>query len=49
MSSSNNNDKSLAEALAEIKLAFENFCADADAIIEDAKQRRSNGRNKGGR
>lgn len=32
------------DALDEIKLAFVNFCADAQAIIDEAKERK-NGRN----
>ncbi len=39
-----NNNKTLADALDEIKLAFANFCADAQAIIDEAKERK-NGRN----
>lgn len=39
-------DKTIEDALDEIKLAFVNFCADADAIIEEAKEReKRNGRN----
>lgn len=35
------------EILAEIKLAFDNFCADAEAIINEAKEKEvKNGRNK---
>ena len=48
-------DKTIQDALDEIKLAFANFCADAQAIIDEAKERK-NGRNfyceigaKGGR
>lgn len=29
----------MQEALEEIKLAFENFCADAQAIIDEAKKK----------
>lgn len=30
----------MQEIMDEIKLAFENFCADAEAIIEEAKKKR---------
>ena len=35
------------EIMDEIKLAFENFCADAQAIIDEAKKKKrgKNGRN----
>lgn len=38
----------MQEALDEIKLAFENFCADAQAILDEAKERKrgTNGRNE---
>lgn len=32
----------MQEALDEIRLAFENFCADAQAIIDEAKKKKSN-------
>lgn len=31
----------MQEALDEIKLAFDNFCADAQAIIDEAKEKES--------
>ena len=33
-------DKKMQEILDEIKLAFENFIADAEAIIEEAKDKK---------
>lgn len=30
----------MQEALEEIKLAFDNFCADAQAIIDEAKKKK---------
>lgn len=36
-------NKTIQDALDEIKLAFANFCADAQAIIDEAKERK-NGR-----
>ena len=39
----NSNNKTLADALDEIRLAFANFCADAEAIIKEAKEK--HGRN----
>lgn len=51
-------NKTIKEALDEIKIAFDNFCIDAEAIINEAKQRTTsggrkqevkNGRNKGRR
>jgi hypothetical protein len=30
----------MQEIMDEIKLAFENFCADAEAIIEEAKKKK---------
>ena len=40
-------NKTLADALDEIRLAFANFCADAEAIINEAKDKKggNNGRN----
>ena len=32
----------MQEVLDEIKLAFENFCADAQTIIDEAKKKKSN-------
>lgn len=32
--------KEMQEIMDEIKLAFDNFCADAEAIIEDAKKKK---------
>lgn len=32
-------NKTIKEALDEIKIAFDNFCIDAEAIINEAKQR----------
>lgn len=32
----------MQEALDEIRLAFANFCADAQAIIDEAKKKKSN-------
>lgn len=43
--SNNSNNKTLQDALDEIKLAFANFCADAQATIDDAKKGANNGRN----
>ena len=40
-------DKTIQDALDEIKLAFANFCADAQAIIDEAKERKNGA--KGGR
>ena len=43
-------NKTIKEALDEIKIAFDNFCIDAEAIINEAKQTEvKNGRNKGRR
>lgn len=45
-------NKTIKEALDEIKIAFDNFCIDAEAIINEAKQKnggKQNGRNKGRR
>lgn len=43
-------NKTIREALDEIKIAFDNFCIDAEAIINEAKQKEvKNGRNKGRR
>lgn len=51
-------NKTIKEALDEIKIAFDNFCIDAEAIINEAKQNTTscgrkqevkNGRNKGRR
>ena len=41
-------NKTIKEALDEIKIAFDNFCIDAEAIINEAKgkQEVKNGRNK---
>lgn len=39
-----NENKTLQDALDEIRLAFANFCADAQAIIDEAKERQ-HGRN----
>lgn len=39
---STNDNKTLADALDEIRLAFANFCADAQAIIDEAKSRKDN-------
>lgn len=38
------NNKTLEDALDEIRVAFANFCIDAQAIIDEAKERQ-NGRN----
>lgn len=35
----------MQEALDEIKLAFDNFCADAQAIIDEAKAKQKGGKN----
>lgn len=35
---------SLDDVIPELKLAFDNFCADAQAIIDEAKEHK-NGRN----
>lgn len=35
----------LEDALNEIKLAFENLCADAQAIIDEAKAKQKGGKN----
>lgn len=32
-------NKTIKEALDEIKIAFDNFCIDAEAIINEAKER----------
>lgn len=32
-------NKTIKEALDEIKIAFDNFCIDAEAIINEAKQK----------
>lgn len=44
-------NKTIKEALDEIKIAFDNFCIDAEAIINEAKQKNGgkDGRNKGRR
>lgn len=44
-------NKTIKEALDEIKIAFDNFCIDAEAIIEEAKEKQGgkDGRNKGRR
>lgn len=44
-------NKTIKEALDEIKIAFDNFCIDAEAIINEAKEKQGckDGRNKGGR
>lgn len=43
-------NKTIKEALDEIKIAFDNFCIDAEAIINEAKQKEvKSGRNKGRR
>lgn len=34
-------NKTIQDALDEIKLAFANFCADAQAIIDEAKERKN--------
>lgn len=40
-------NKTIKEALDEIKIAFDNFCIDAEAIINEAKQTEvKSGRNK---
>lgn len=44
-------NKTIREALDEIKIAFDNFCIDAEAIINEAKQNTNkqevnSGRNK---
>lgn len=42
-------NKTIREALDEIKIAFDNFCIDAEAIINEAKQKnggKQSGRNK---
>jgi hypothetical protein len=41
----NSKNKTLEDALDEIRLAFANFCADAQAIIDEAKERKKDGRN----
>lgn len=45
-------NKTIKEALDEIKIAFDNFCIDAEAIINEAKQKdggKQSGRNNGRR
>lgn len=44
-------NKTIKEALDEIKIAFDNFCIDAEAIINEAKEKQGgkDGRNKGRR
>lgn len=40
-------NKTIKEALDEIKIAFDNFCIDAEAIINEAKETEvKSGRNK---
>lgn len=41
-------NKTIKEALDEIKIAFDNFCIDAEAIINEAKEKQGgkDGRNK---
>lgn len=41
-------NKTIKEALDEIKIAFDNFCIDAEAIINEAKDKQEvkSGRNK---
>ena len=46
--SKNKKRNQMQEALDEIKLAFENFCADAQAIIDEAKKKKSNKKVLGG-
>lgn len=44
-------NKTIKEALDEIKIAFDNFCIDAEAIIEEAKEKQGgkDGREQRGR
>lgn len=44
-------NKTIKEALDEIKIAFDNFCIDAEAIINEAKQKNGgkDGREQRGR
>ena len=39
-------NKTIKEALDEIKIAFDNFCIDAEAIINEAKERTTSGGRK---
>lgn len=43
-------NKTIKEALDEIKIAFDNFCIDAEAIINEAKEKEvKSGRKQRGR
>lgn len=39
----------MEDILNEIKLAFDNFCVDAEAIIAEAKKKKKKGTDKDGR
>lgn len=42
-------NKTIKEALDEIKIAFDNFCIDAEAIMNEAKQKTNKQEVKSGR